>query len=165
VRKIIVAALALLVVLPATAQATGGKPGHGDKKAYVCHKGKTLKIGKAAVKAHLRHGDKYGACSTNGGGNGGGNTDTPVTAATFEQVNRILACAAKPVMRHADGSIGIAVDLDLATYESGFYADTTFTVARWYAPIPGVHPGGATCEKLGGAPNGATVDGYPVWIR
>ena len=32
------------------------------KKAQVCHNGKTKKIGKSAVNAHLAHGDYLGAC-------------------------------------------------------------------------------------------------------
>lgn len=36
-----------------------------NKKAQVCHKGKkTLTIGKAAVPAHLRHGDTLGTCAS-----------------------------------------------------------------------------------------------------
>lgn len=35
------------------------------KKALVCHKGKkTLRIGKAALRAHLRHGDRVGRCTS-----------------------------------------------------------------------------------------------------
>lgn len=35
----------------------------GDDTALVCHKGKkTLRLPQAAVKAHLKHGDKLGPC-------------------------------------------------------------------------------------------------------
>jgi hypothetical protein len=35
---------------------------YGKTKVTLCHKGKTLKVGAPAAKAHLRHGDKLGAC-------------------------------------------------------------------------------------------------------
>jgi hypothetical protein len=35
---------------------------YGKEKVQVCHKGKTITIAKPAEKAHLRHGDKLGAC-------------------------------------------------------------------------------------------------------
>jgi hypothetical protein len=35
----------------------------GKNKVVICHKGKTLKIPVPALKGHLRHGDKTGACS------------------------------------------------------------------------------------------------------
>jgi hypothetical protein len=156
VKKLItlLAALALLAAGPAIAG--DGKGKGGDGKVLVCHKGKTLSVGAPALKAHLKHGDKAGRCQP-GGGTTNPPGDTPVTADTFSQVNRILACASKPVIRVADGTLGIAVDLDLATFESGVYEDATFTVARYYAGV------GATCDKLGGKPTGETVDGYPVW--
>jgi hypothetical protein len=31
-------------------------------KVTLCHKGRTIKVAKSAVKKHLRHGDKRGAC-------------------------------------------------------------------------------------------------------
>ena len=34
------------------------------KKVTICHKGKTIKVSKHAVRAHLRHGDTLGPCST-----------------------------------------------------------------------------------------------------
>jgi hypothetical protein len=36
---------------------------YGKNKVVICHKGKTLKIPVPALKGHLRHGDKTGACS------------------------------------------------------------------------------------------------------
>lgn len=33
-----------------------------DDKVTICHKGKTIRVAKAAVKAHLAHGDTLGAC-------------------------------------------------------------------------------------------------------
>jgi hypothetical protein len=47
------------------AQTTGGGPGKGQygKKVTVCHKGKkTIRVSKAAVRKHLRHGDTLGRC-------------------------------------------------------------------------------------------------------
>ena len=35
---------------------------YGKTKVTLCHKGKTIKVGAPAAKAHLRHGDKLGAC-------------------------------------------------------------------------------------------------------
>ena len=156
-RMIIPFVLAIVALtLPNLAASNGGG------KVKITHKGKCITVSKSALKAHLKHGDKVGCSTSGGGGNGGGENggvDTPVTAATFEQTNRILACASKPVIRVADGTLGIAVDLDLATFESGLYAGATFTVARLYEGI------GATCDKLGGVPTGATLNGYPVWTR
>lgn len=34
------------------------------KKVTICHKGKTIKVSKHAVRKHLRHGDTLGPCST-----------------------------------------------------------------------------------------------------
>jgi len=151
-RLLIAGVLIVVGLVPPVAGGNGGK-------VTICHKGATLSVNSSAVKAHLKHGDKVGKCSTvppgGGGGNGGG--DIPVTTATFAQVNRILACADRVVIRHADNHPGIAVDLDLATFQSGFYEGAKFTVARYYAGI------GATCDKLGGAPTGAFVNDYPVW--
>ena len=155
---ITVAAVALLVSSVALA---------GDGHVAICHKGKTLSVDSHAVKGHLGHGDKRGACNSGGnpGGNSGGNPpgntggDIPVTAGTFSQVNRILACADRPVLRTADNTMGISVDLDLAVFQSGLYTGVKFTVARFYAGV------GATCDKLGGAPNGKFENDYPVWVR
>lgn len=152
-KKVIVGIVALVALVVV---ACGGAHG-GPSKAKVCHKGKTLEVGAAAVGAHLRHGDTLGSCKPPSQPPGGG--DTPVTPDTFKQVNRILACADKPVLRVADQTYGISVDLDLATFQSGLYTGVSFTVARWYAGV------GATCDRLGGAPNGKTQDGYPVWVR
>ncbi|HEX5799595.1 MAG TPA: hypothetical protein VFY02_05770 [Gaiellaceae bacterium] len=45
--------------------AVGAAHGQYGKKATVCHKGKkTISIGKAAVAAHLRHGDTVGTCAS-----------------------------------------------------------------------------------------------------
>lgn len=156
-RIAVLLSLFVLVAVP-SATATNGKP-KKEHKVYVCHKGKTLSVSSSAVAAHKRHGDTVGRCVTTPPPNG----DTPVTAATFEQVNRVLACASKSVARYSpDGTRlpdGIAVDLNLDTFESGLYEGATFTIARWYAGE------GATCDNLGGSPNGESVDGYPVWVR
>lgn len=43
--------------------------GGGQPKVTVCHKGKkTLTVGKPALAAHKRHGDREGACETEGAG-------------------------------------------------------------------------------------------------
>jgi hypothetical protein len=50
---------------PSTAQYQYGPSGkqYGKTKVTLCHKGKkTITVGAPAVKAHLRHGDKLGAC-------------------------------------------------------------------------------------------------------
>ena len=41
-------------------------PDHSDKgqsKVTICHKGVTITIARAALDAHLAHGDKVGSCS------------------------------------------------------------------------------------------------------
>lgn len=131
---------------------------NGGHKVTICHKGKTTSVDQHAVNAHKAHGDKLGACTSGGGGSNGGG-DPAVTPGTFSQVNRILACADQPVIRVADHTMGIAVDLDLATFNSGLYTGVKFTVARLYEGI------GATCDKLGGTFTGKTLNGYPVWTR
>jgi hypothetical protein len=40
---------------------SGGKQ-YGHHKVLLCHKGHTIRVAPPAVKAHLRHGDKLGAC-------------------------------------------------------------------------------------------------------
>jgi hypothetical protein len=35
---------------------------YGLHRVVLCHKGHTIKVAPPAVKAHLRHGDKLGAC-------------------------------------------------------------------------------------------------------
>jgi hypothetical protein len=35
---------------------------YGKTKVTLCHKGKTIRVGAPAAKAHLRHGDKLGPC-------------------------------------------------------------------------------------------------------
>lgn len=35
---------------------------HGSDKAYVCHKGETLSVGKPGLTGHLGHGDSEGRC-------------------------------------------------------------------------------------------------------
>ena len=36
---------------------------YGKTKVTICHKGKTITVGKPAAKAHLRHGDRLGRCA------------------------------------------------------------------------------------------------------
>jgi hypothetical protein len=51
------------VLAPAEAGPGPGK-GKGREKITLCHKGKvTIRVGAPALKAHLRHGDRLGACS------------------------------------------------------------------------------------------------------
>ena len=40
---------------------SGGKQ-YGHHKVLLCHKGHTIRVAPPAVRAHLRHGDKLGAC-------------------------------------------------------------------------------------------------------
>ena len=42
-------------------QYSGGKQ-YGKHRVALCHKGHTIRVAQPAVKAHLRHGDKLGAC-------------------------------------------------------------------------------------------------------
>lgn len=156
--KFLVISLIVLASLGLTSLAAAS----GGHKVNVCHKGKTLSVDQHALKAHLKHGDKAGACAivppvTPPGDNGGG--DPPVTPETFSQVNRILACADKPVLRVADNTMGIAVDLTAEIFNSGIYNGVKFTVARLYVGV------GATCDNLGGKYTGETLNGYPVWTR
>jgi hypothetical protein len=44
-----------------TQQYSGGKQ-YGHHRVLLCHKGHTIRVAPPAVKAHLRHGDKLGAC-------------------------------------------------------------------------------------------------------
>jgi hypothetical protein len=69
----------------------------------------------------------------------GGDDDIVLTPGTFNQVNRILACADRPVLR-GDGTMGIAVDLDMDTFLSAIFQGVTFKVA------PVVEGIGATCD-------------------
>jgi hypothetical protein len=81
---VVLAAVLVLAVAALAGAAPGkGKPGKGKagagsvsaaqyqygpsgkqyaKKAIICHKGKTITVGKPAVKAHTRHGDTMGRC-------------------------------------------------------------------------------------------------------
>jgi uncharacterized membrane protein len=68
---LLVAVAALAVAAPppgkgkaGAAQYAYGPAGkaYGKTKVTICHKGKTIRVAQPAVKAHLRHGDKLGAC-------------------------------------------------------------------------------------------------------
>ena len=37
--------------------------GNGQEKVTICHKGHTIEVAKAALQAHLNHGDTVGPCS------------------------------------------------------------------------------------------------------
>jgi hypothetical protein len=41
---------------------SGGKQ-YGKHRVALCHKGHTIHVAQPAVKAHLKHGDKLGACA------------------------------------------------------------------------------------------------------
>ena len=45
-----------------TQYSSGGKQ-YGHHKVTLCHKGNTISVAPPAVKAHLNHGDKLGACA------------------------------------------------------------------------------------------------------
>lgn len=45
-----------------TASAGYGGNGGGAQKVTICHDGKTIKVAKSAVAAHLNHGDTKGTC-------------------------------------------------------------------------------------------------------
>jgi hypothetical protein len=49
---------------PSASQYQYGPSGkqYGKAKVTICHKGKTITVGAPAVKAHVRHGDRVGAC-------------------------------------------------------------------------------------------------------
>lgn len=54
---------------PASARADGG----GQERFVVCHKGRnTLTLPRPAVRAHLDHGDRFGACRGDRDGRGRG---------------------------------------------------------------------------------------------
>jgi hypothetical protein len=55
-----IAALTGAAVAQANSPGTG--KGKGREKVTLCHKGHTIRVGRPAVKAHLRHGDTLGAC-------------------------------------------------------------------------------------------------------
>ncbi len=129
---------------------------NGHSKVTICHKTHTLSVDSHSLKAHLAHGDKLGACTTTTPPQEPGN---PPATDLFARASRVLACADRPVLRIADNTMGIAVDLTVEIYNSGIYGAAKFTLARWYAGI------GATCDNLGGTPTGKFQEAYPVWVR
>ena len=46
----------------AGAQYSSGGKQYGKHRVAICHKGHTIYVAPPAVKAHLKHGDKLGAC-------------------------------------------------------------------------------------------------------
>ena len=54
-----IAVVASLVILP-----SAGTAWAKSRKAYVCHRGHTISVGKRAVRAHLKHGDSLGRCNS-----------------------------------------------------------------------------------------------------
>ena len=60
----VLTALAALGGVDRAQSAINAAQGQYGKKVVVCHKGKkTIKVGKSAVRAHLRHGDTLGTCA------------------------------------------------------------------------------------------------------
>jgi hypothetical protein len=45
-----------------SAQYTSGGKQYGKHRVALCHKGHTIYVAPPAVKAHVKHGDKLGAC-------------------------------------------------------------------------------------------------------
>lgn len=66
--SVAVTALTMLGVLGgvgfAKSSLTAAQYQYGKDKVTICHKGKTLKVAKPSLKAHLEHGDTLGACAT-----------------------------------------------------------------------------------------------------
>jgi hypothetical protein len=66
--KLCIGVALVALVASAVAVTAGAKPkppsgkAKGKAKVVLCHKGTTIRVGAAAVKAHLRHGDKLGPC-------------------------------------------------------------------------------------------------------
>jgi hypothetical protein len=92
----------------------------------------------------------------------------PITSGTFQQVDRVTACASKPILRIADMSYGIYADLDEATFDSGIFQGVTFTASPYVqgvgttCDIPaGYHFAGYKVNVLGGVDPGAL---YPYYI-
>jgi hypothetical protein len=50
-------------LIPCEGAEPGNGIGAGQEKVTICHKGHTIRVGKPAVKAHMRHGDHMGACT------------------------------------------------------------------------------------------------------
>jgi hypothetical protein len=66
--SVAVTALAMLGALGgvgfAKGSATAAQYQYGKDKVVICHKGKTLKVAKPALKGHVKHGDALGACAS-----------------------------------------------------------------------------------------------------
>lgn len=54
--------LGLAVVLGCVSFISPSSYSDNDEKVTICHKGRTLKVAKSAVRAHLAHGDTMGPC-------------------------------------------------------------------------------------------------------
>ena len=53
------------LIITAVVLAFMAGPTFADKnKKYICHKGKTIRVDKNAVKSHINHGDTKGKCTT-----------------------------------------------------------------------------------------------------
>ncbi len=55
-------AVALVALTAAAGASAHGGKGKGREKVAICHKGHLIRVGKPAVRAHLRHGDVLGSC-------------------------------------------------------------------------------------------------------
>lgn len=53
----------LLVMAGCTMYKTDGPAPKKSDKIYICHKGQTMRLPDNAIRAHLNHGDRLGACS------------------------------------------------------------------------------------------------------
>ena len=66
----VLAALAAVSLTALGAAAPGGGASsaaqyqYGPKKVTICHKGKTIRVSRSALKAHNRHGDTIGSCTS-----------------------------------------------------------------------------------------------------
>jgi hypothetical protein len=160
-KALFTAMVAVLAMLALTATASA-KPG-----VAICHKGKTITVAQAAVKAHTGHGDKVGHCPA----------VPPVTPPVDppivtipnapSNVARVLVCTdeiAVLVLRTEDGSLGYAADIPVTSLGDEPFARAR--LARFYVGY------GATCEKLGGTEttpgfrdNENGLAEYPVWTR
>lgn len=153
-KKLVIILVTLLsLTLVGVAGSTNKPKPKYDHKVTICHKGHTIKVDKHSLGAHFKHGDKLGACKP------APQPEPPIVVPPAPQVNRVLACADKPVFRSADGTPGLAGDVTAEDLARGTFQGAKITIARYYEGV------GATCDNFGGSPNGKFVYNYPVWVR
>ena len=94
--------------------------------------------------------------------------DNCITPQTFQQVDRVTACASSPILRAGDNTYGIYADLDEATFDSGVFQGVTFTASPYVqgvgttCDIPaGYHFAGYNVGELGTQDPGAL---YPLYV-